>query len=257
MAADRRASPLRPTSPSVAHEGRTVVAVELQGRKNVVVFFFPKAFTGTCERQVTGHAAGLREVQGAGRRGASASRPTRAAQPHAFAKQCGNVSFPLLSDNRFKTVMAYGVGRPRAALPNDRAGFVIDKQGVVALTSTSSRSRASGPARPASSRHSASCGAPGRRPGHSARSASRRCPPAGSRPRRARPACRLRAADRHHERAQRVDRAALAADHAPGVDRRDPRLDHDRAIALDHLDVQLLRVVDDPADDVLDELLER
>jgi len=116
------------TLPSTA--GGEVTLSSFKGKKNVVVFFFPKAFTGTCERQVTGHAADLEKFQALDAEVFGISTDQTPSQT-AFAKQCGHVTFPLLSDNRFKTVMDWGVGKAEGGLPNDRAGFVIDKQGIV------------------------------------------------------------------------------------------------------------------------------
>ena len=116
------------TLPSTA--GGEVTLSSFKGKKNVVVFFFPKAFTGTCERQVTGHAADLERFQALDAEVFGISTDQTPSQT-AFAKQCGHVNFPLLSDNRFRTVMDWGVGKAEGGLPNDRAGFVIDKQGIV------------------------------------------------------------------------------------------------------------------------------
>ena len=41
------------------------------------------------------------------------------------------MSFKLLSDHRHRTVNDYGVARAEGALSNERAAFVIDKQGIV------------------------------------------------------------------------------------------------------------------------------
>ena len=111
-------------------EGGQVSLSSFKGKKNVVVFFFPKAFTGTCERQVAGHAADLAQFKALDAEVFGISTDQTPSQ-QAFAKQCGEVNFPLLSDNRFRTVMAWGVGKADGGLPNDRAGFVVDKQGVV------------------------------------------------------------------------------------------------------------------------------
>lgn len=114
-----------------ATTGQDVSLSQLTGQgKNVVVFFFPKAFTGTCERQVSGHAADFDKFKELNAEVVGISTDQTPAQ-QAFAKQCGNEKFPLLSDNRFKVVMQYGVGKAEGGLPNDRAGFVIDKQGVI------------------------------------------------------------------------------------------------------------------------------
>jgi peroxiredoxin/predicted kinase len=113
-----------------AHDGSQVTLSEFKGKKNVVVFFFPKAFTGTCERQVTGHGQDLSKFAGLDAEVFGISTDQSPSQA-AFAKACGNVSFKLLSDHRHKTVNAYGVARAEGALSNERAAFVIDKQGIV------------------------------------------------------------------------------------------------------------------------------
>jgi peroxiredoxin/predicted kinase len=113
-----------------AHDGSQVSLSSFKGKKNVVVFFFPKAFTGTCERQVTGHGQDLSKFADLDAEVLGISTDQSPSQA-AFAKACGNVSFKLLSDHRHKTVNAYGVARAEGALSNERAAFVIDKQGIV------------------------------------------------------------------------------------------------------------------------------
>ena len=112
-------------------EGGDVSLSSFKGKKNVVVFFFPKAFTGTCEKQVSGHAADLDKFKALDAEVFGISTDQTPSQ-QAFAKQCEAAGkLNLLSDNRFKTVMAWGVGKAEGGLPNDRAGFVIDKSGVI------------------------------------------------------------------------------------------------------------------------------
>ena len=113
-----------------ATTGSDVSLSSFKGQKNVVIFFFPKAFTGTCERQVAGHAADYGKFQALNAEVIGISTDQTPAQT-AFAKQCGNDKFPVLSDNRFKVVMDYGVGKSEGGLPNDRAVFVVDKAGVI------------------------------------------------------------------------------------------------------------------------------
>ena len=112
-----------------AHDGSQVTLSGLKG-KNVVLFFFPKAFTGTCERQVSGHGQDLSKFQELGAEVFGVSTDQSPSQA-AFAKQCGNVGFKLLSDHRHKVVNLYGVARPEGSLSNERAAFVIDRQGVI------------------------------------------------------------------------------------------------------------------------------
>ena len=113
-----------------AHDGSQVTLSSFKGQKNVVVFFFPKAFTGTCERQVTGHGQDLQKFADLGAEVLGISTDQGPSQA-AFAKACGNVNFKLLSDHRHKVVNQFGVARPEGGLSNERAAFVIDKQGIV------------------------------------------------------------------------------------------------------------------------------
>lgn len=113
-----------------AHDGGQVSLSSFKGQKNVVLFFFPKAFTGTCERQVTGHGQDLSKFQALNAEVLGVSTDQSPSQA-AFAKQCGSVSFKLLSDHRHKVVNQYGVARGEGSLSNERAVFVIDKQGIV------------------------------------------------------------------------------------------------------------------------------
>ncbi|HEV8633627.1 MAG TPA: peroxiredoxin [Chloroflexota bacterium] len=113
-----------------AHDGSQVTLSSFKGKKNVVLFFFPKAFTGTCERQVSGHGQDLAKFQELGAEVFGVSTDQSPSQA-AFAKQCGDVTFRLLSDHRHRVVNLYGVARPEGSLSNERAGFVIDREGIV------------------------------------------------------------------------------------------------------------------------------
>jgi len=113
-----------------AHDGSKVTLSSFEGQKNVVLFFFPKAFTGTCERQVTGHGQDLARFQELDAEVFGVSTDQSPSQA-AFAKQCGDVKFPLLSDHRHRVVNLYGIARPEGSVSNERAAFVIDKEGVI------------------------------------------------------------------------------------------------------------------------------
>lgn len=113
-----------------ATDGSQVTLSSFKGKKNVVLFFFPKAFTGTCETQVSGHGRDLKKFQDLDAVVFGVSTDQTPSQ-QAFAKSCGEVNFPLLSDHRHRVVNQYGVARGEGSLSNERAGFVIDKEGVV------------------------------------------------------------------------------------------------------------------------------
>jgi peroxiredoxin len=102
--------------------------------KNVVLAFFPAAFTGVCEKELCSfrdaHAAlnGLdAEVYGVSVDAVFANA--------AFAEK-NNLNFPLLSDYKREAVTAYGVAHHDFAgmtgyTAAKRSVFVIDKEGVL------------------------------------------------------------------------------------------------------------------------------
>jgi len=110
-----------------------IALASLRG-KNVVLAFFPGAFTGVCEKELCtfrdSHAAliGLNaEIVGISVDSVFANA--------AFATK-NNLPFPLLSDYKRETVNAYGVALADfAGMPGytaaKRAVFVLDKEGVV------------------------------------------------------------------------------------------------------------------------------
>ena len=117
------------------HKSKTET-IELEGLrgKNVVIAFFPAAFTGTCEKELCtfrdSHAA-LNDLN-AEVLGISVDGPFTVA---AFAEKNG-LTFPLLSDYGRSTVNAYGVNHDDFAglsgyTAAKRSVFVVDKEGVV------------------------------------------------------------------------------------------------------------------------------
>lgn len=109
--------------------GESFTLSALRGKKNVVLAFFPAAFSGTCSAQMPSYEAELErfrsydtEIVGISMDGAHSLRN--------WAQQIG-VTFPLLADfyPQGRVVDAYGV-RHMAGMP-ERALFIIDKQGIV------------------------------------------------------------------------------------------------------------------------------
>lgn len=98
--------------------------------QNVVLFFFPKAFTGTCERQISAHHHDIAKFQEANAQVLGVSTDQSPAQA-AFLKSCGSDSFPVLSDFRHQVINLYGVAKSEGNSANERATFIIDKNGVL------------------------------------------------------------------------------------------------------------------------------
>lgn len=103
---------------------------EFKGQ-NVVLFFFPKAFTGTCERQISGHS---QEIEKFKQLNAVALGVSTDQVPslNAFAKSCNpNGEVLLLSDFRRRAIVEYGINVEEGGLPNQRATFILDRDGVL------------------------------------------------------------------------------------------------------------------------------
>ena len=99
--------------------------------KPVVLAFFPKAFTGTCERQVSEHQHHIEEFAQLGAQVLAISTDQGPSQK-AFASQCGVKDFPILSDFRHQVVRSYGIYLESGGRANERATFIVDKDGKLA-----------------------------------------------------------------------------------------------------------------------------
>ena len=111
-------------------ENKERTLAEFRGQ-NLVLFFFPKAFTGTCERQISEHAQQIDKFK---KLNAAVVGVSTDQMPslQAFSKQCNpNGEVLLLSDFRQKAVKEFGVALEEGASPNLRATFIIDKGGVL------------------------------------------------------------------------------------------------------------------------------
>jgi peroxiredoxin len=114
--------------------GQPVTLSEYRGKRNVVLVFYPLAFSPVCSAQLPeiDEQMGSFEDLDAVVFGISVDSHY---SNEAFAKKLG-ISFPLLSDFDRRTSAAYGVLNERRGY-SGRALFVIDKQGRVAFTDVS------------------------------------------------------------------------------------------------------------------------
>lgn len=112
-------------------EGNKEVTLDDFKGQNLVLFFFPKAFTGTCERQIVEHAGAVDKFKELNAKIVGVSTD-QVPSLEKFAEQCeaaGKVT--LLSDFRHKAVQDYGVAVESGPLSNQRATFIIDSAGIV------------------------------------------------------------------------------------------------------------------------------
>jgi peroxiredoxin (alkyl hydroperoxide reductase subunit C) len=113
-----------------AANGDTFTLSQLRTQKNVVLAFFPFAFSGTCSAQMPSYEAELERFRSYDTEVVGISMDA----PHslrAWAKQYA-ITFLLLSDfyPQGRVTDLYGV-RHAAGMP-ERALFVVDKQGRIA-----------------------------------------------------------------------------------------------------------------------------
>ena len=107
-----------------------------RGKKNVVIVFFPAAFTSVCSSELTGFQAGLSNFAGYSAEVVGISTDSVPAQT-AFQEKLGGLSFPLASDRwpYAKTGETYGVfpaTKHKFSPFNDRAIFIVDREGKIA-----------------------------------------------------------------------------------------------------------------------------
>ncbi|HET9112221.1 MAG TPA: redoxin domain-containing protein [Ktedonobacterales bacterium] len=107
-----------------------VTLSSFRGNKNVVLAFFPFAFSGTCSAQMPSYEAELERFRSYDTEVIGISLDAKHSLT-AWAKQIG-VTFPLLSDfyPQGKVVDLYGVRHPAGMA--ERALVVVDKGGKVA-----------------------------------------------------------------------------------------------------------------------------
>lgn len=119
-------------------EGPALVTLSEQvGSSNLVLLFFPMAFTGVCTTEFCDITAGLSAYESLNAKVFGISGDNPFAQ-EAWAKK-ENIGVTLLSDYEHKVAEAYGVAYTQF-LPevnlimggvSKRSAFVVDKQGVV------------------------------------------------------------------------------------------------------------------------------
>ena len=110
--------------------GEHVRLVDYRGKKNVVLFFYPKDFTPGCTREVCAYRDVYAEIGqhdavifGISHDGASS---------HHRVTEHYRIPFPLLTDTDRLISRAYGVARMNGLFPLvKRVTFVIDKAGVI------------------------------------------------------------------------------------------------------------------------------
>lgn len=110
----------------------TVSLSDFKGKKNVVLLFFPAAFTGVCTDELCGVTNSFGQFDNAGAVVYGISGDTPFAQ-EAWAKE-HDITVPLLSDYSKTATKAYDVVLPDLVglgPASQRASFVINRDGVI------------------------------------------------------------------------------------------------------------------------------
>ncbi len=102
---------------------------EWRGDKNVLLVFYPLAFSSVCSHQLPELQKAMPRFEAADTVVLGISVDSHYANA-AFARSLG-VTFPLLSDWKREASTAYGVLIPEAGF-SGRASFLVDKQGRIA-----------------------------------------------------------------------------------------------------------------------------
>ena len=111
---------------------------DYRGEKNVVILFFPLAYTGVCTDEMCSVSGGLADYDALDAQVLGISVDSPFAQ-EAWAKE-NDITVPLLSDFNKEVSAAYGsqfedlIGFKGVA---KRSAFVVDKTGVVRFASVS------------------------------------------------------------------------------------------------------------------------
>ena len=124
-----RAGDIAPDFDTVDCRGQRVTLSEYRGKKKVVLFFFPRAFTPACTLEVRNFRDNHERITAAGAEliGVSVDRADRNCK---FAEAEG-LQFRLIGDESREISERYKVVWPVLRIDR-RATFVIDEQGVIA-----------------------------------------------------------------------------------------------------------------------------
>ena len=110
-------------------DGRQFRLKDFQGRRHIVLYFFPKDFTPGCTKEACTFRDRRAEVAALDGEIVGVSLDT--ADKHAQFAEHHSLPYPLVSDHDAKISSAFGVARLGGWLPTKRVTFVIDKGGVV------------------------------------------------------------------------------------------------------------------------------
>jgi peroxiredoxin Q/BCP len=110
-------------------DGSRLGLKDFVGKKNVVLYFYPKDDTPGCTREACSFRDNLQSIRNMGAEIVGVS--VDSVQSHSRFATKYELPFPLISDKETRIATAYGVLRDTGASTN-RVTFLIDKNGKVA-----------------------------------------------------------------------------------------------------------------------------
>jgi len=109
-------------------DGKTVGLADFAGKKNVLLYFYPKDFTGGCTKEACGFRDRMGDLQTNNVQVVGVSFD--AADTHKRFIEKYNLTFPLLADTNGVITEAYGVKMPMLDL-DKRVSFLIGTDGKI------------------------------------------------------------------------------------------------------------------------------
>jgi peroxiredoxin Q/BCP len=109
--------------------GEKVSLADFAGKKNVILFFYPKDYTAGCTIEVCTFRDSYQDFQDAGAEVIGISMDSTDSH-EKFAKSY-NLPYILLSDTGGKVKNEYGITRNILGFTAERVTFVIDKEGII------------------------------------------------------------------------------------------------------------------------------
>lgn len=110
-------------------DGKQFRLRDYRGRRNLVIYFFPKDFTPGCTKEACEFRDRRAEI--AALDGEVVGISLDSADKHAQFAESYSLPYPLVSDRDAAIAAAFGVARLGGWLPTRRVTFVIDKEGIV------------------------------------------------------------------------------------------------------------------------------
>ena len=118
-----------PSFEGLTADGAKLSLKDFLGKKNVVLYFYPKDDTPGCTKEACSFRDNIKPLQGLGAEIVGVSLDS--VESHRKFRDKYHLPFPLLSDKDKRIATAYGVLK-EGGTSTSRVTFIIDKKGKVA-----------------------------------------------------------------------------------------------------------------------------